>query len=491
MKTVAIILLWIIFLFGAYSTISWCAGPELEDLLRGYNPLTGKQRRKMLQESRRPSLDRFLKNKCVFVWRSFNLLWKRRKNQMWHSCNLLGSKLFGNSTLWKILYWRICRWKINIQCLILKAATKLEQVSSWTNFQLEAFNSAKRKHWDSMGQGLIWAAYEGYLLEQRWNDWIRELRLRVVHTRSLWKLKWERTKHQLTQRLRTHIISLNVLALAVRDRLHVERQRLCLCFENASAQILSWRGNLYVEWWYTIFKEPPRKWAFLPNLWQSPKATSSTEDGVDDYAAADRRTATRRIRRVSGSSRLVLLLSCGLKAFAPTLWQYPMATSPTDNGVADYAAMDRRTATRTTCRVSGSSRLVLLFLCGLKLLHDAQRLRDPGQVVQRSSRYLEETNALGSILMEPGWQTWLCEVDKEMDGWRAEQAGLNRLPESSRMGNGKRRTCVQGNMGHALRVCCVVSLYGYAHPSRKVREVSRLIRVTPSLVAFDGPIDKG
>ena len=357
---------------------------------------------------------------------------------MWHSCNLLGSKLFGNSTLWKILYWQICRWKINIQCLILKVATKLEQVSSWTNFQLEAFNSAKRKHWDSMGQGLIWAAYEGYLLEQRWNDWIRELRLRVVHTRSLWKRKWERTKHQLTQRIRTHIISLNVLALAVRDRLHVERQRLCLCFENASAQILSWRGNLYVEWWYTIFKEPSRKWAFLPNLWQSPKATSSTEDGVDDYAAADKRTATSRIRRVSGSSRLVLL-----------------------------------------------------FLCGLKLLHDAQRLRDPGQVVQRSSRYLEETNALGSILMEPGWQTWLCEVDKEMDGWRAEQAGLNRLPESSRMGNGKRRTCVQGYVGHALRVCCVLSLYGYAHQSRKVREVSRLIRVTPSLVAFDGPIDKG
>ena len=123
---------------------------------------------------------------------------------------------------------------------------------------------------------------------------------------------------------------------------------------------------------------------FLAQPLAVPKATSSTKDGVDDYAAADRRTATRRIRRVSGSSRLVLLLFCGLKAFAPTLWQYPMATSPTDNGVADYAAMDRRTATRTTCRVSGSSRLVLLFLCGLKLLHDAQRLRDPGQVVQRS-----------------------------------------------------------------------------------------------------------
>ena len=104
---------------------------------------------------------------------------------------------------------------------------------------------------------------------------------------------------------------------------------------------------------------------------------------------------------------------------------------------------------------------------------------------------MEETNALGSILMEPDWQTWLCEVDKEMDDWRAEQAGLNRLPESSRMGNGKRRTCVQGNVGHTLRVCCVLSMYGYAHPSRKVREVSRLIRLTPSLVAFDGPIDKG
>ena len=36
---------------------------ELEDLFRRYNPLTGKQRRKMLQESRRPSLDRI--NACL------------------------------------------------------------------------------------------------------------------------------------------------------------------------------------------------------------------------------------------------------------------------------------------------------------------------------------------------------------------------------------------------------------------------------------------
>ena len=66
---------------------------------------------------------------------------------------------------------------------------------------------------------------------------------------SLWKSKWERTKHQLTQRLQTHLTSLHVLAFAVRDRLHVERQRLCLCLGDASSQILSWMGNLHVEWW--------------------------------------------------------------------------------------------------------------------------------------------------------------------------------------------------------------------------------------------------
>ena len=63
---------------------------------------------------------------------------------------------------------------------------------------------------------------------------------------SLWRSKWERTKHQLTQRLQTHLTSLHVLAFAVRDRLHVERQRLCLCLGDASSQILSWMGNLHV-----------------------------------------------------------------------------------------------------------------------------------------------------------------------------------------------------------------------------------------------------
>ena len=67
--------------------------------------------------------------------------------------------------------------------------------------------------------------------------------------------------------------------------------------------------------------------------------------------------------------------------------------------------------------------------------------------------YVEETNASGSILMEPGWQKWLCKVNKGMDVWRAKQAELNRLTKSAIVGNGKRRTRVQGIMGHAMRVC--------------------------------------
>jgi hypothetical protein len=42
---------------------------------------------------------------------------------------------------------------------------------------------------------------KGHLLEQGWNKRIRELEIQAAHTRSLWKSKWERTKHQLTQRL--------------------------------------------------------------------------------------------------------------------------------------------------------------------------------------------------------------------------------------------------------------------------------------------------
>ena len=41
--SLAIIFLGILFISGTYSIIIWCAGPRLEDLFRGYVPLTGKQ----------------------------------------------------------------------------------------------------------------------------------------------------------------------------------------------------------------------------------------------------------------------------------------------------------------------------------------------------------------------------------------------------------------------------------------------------------------
>ena len=124
-----------------------------------------------------------------------------------------------------------------------------------TSFKLDKFPTAglqfsEKKNWDSMGQGLIWAAYKGHLLEQHWKNRIRELDLQAVHMRRLWKSKWERTKHQLIQRLQTHLISLHVLALAVRDRLHVGRQQLCLRLEmhhprfSAGWGIFMWNGGI-------------------------------------------------------------------------------------------------------------------------------------------------------------------------------------------------------------------------------------------------------
>jgi hypothetical protein len=71
-----------------------------------------------------------------------------------------------------------------------------------------------------MGQGLVWAAYKGQLLEQGWNKRIKELEIQAAHTRSLWKSKWERTKHQLTQRLHNYLRSLQ----SVRNRIYVGRQ---------------------------------------------------------------------------------------------------------------------------------------------------------------------------------------------------------------------------------------------------------------------------
>jgi len=435
-KTLAILLSWIIFIFGAYHTISWCAGPELEDLFRGYDPLTGKQRRQRLRESKIPSINRIFKNKCLLVWRSFNLLWKRSNNHLWHIFNH-GSNFFWNHTLWKIYYWRLRRWKLNIQRLIIQVQTKLEQVSSWTNFQLAAVSSLRRKYWDSMGQGLVWAAYKGHLLEQRWNKRIKELEIQAAHTRSLWKSKWERTKHQLTQRLHNYLSSLQ----SVRNRIHVGRQRSCLRLGGITpTQILSWLGNL-CAWSYDVsYEEPPRFRALSPDLWQYPKAPFSTAYGVE-------------------------------------LWN----------------DLDRRATTRRTHRVSGSSRLVLLFLCGLKLLHDAQRLRDPGQAILRSQMNLNWSSATGSIAQEPGWQMWCCK-DKGMDTKRDKHAGTIRqkgLSMAERWKGSLSIISVKGVVGCVMREGDVALMYGYVHPRSGARKCFRTHRLNLTTVAFEGPIDKG
>jgi hypothetical protein len=350
-----------------------------------------------------------------------------------------------------------------------------------------------------MGEGMIWVAIKCCLVDQGLDVKLKKLRqdtnlvLQLFHTKSLWKSKWERAMHQLTQRPQIYLASLHLSFLTVRNRIYVGRQRYCLRLGVISSQILSWMGNLYVAWLYNISYEESPRWTYLPNLWQYPKATSFTEDGVDDVAVLDRRTATRRSCRVSGSSRLVLLFLCGLKAYAPTLWQYPMATSPTEDGVDDVAAMDRWTAMRTTCSMSGLSRLALLFLCGLKLLHDAQRLRDPGQAVLRLQVNQQRTSAAGSIVMEPSWQKW-CYQNEEMEFGRVKYPETSCQEETlmAEIWKGRMfRIPVKGVVGRAMRKCGVKSVYGYAHLIRKVWECYRIHRLPSTSVAFKGPIDKG
>ena len=62
-KTLVAIILWIIASYGTFSVICWCAGPRLENLMRGYGePLTGKQR-----EPDMPSVKIILKSKFLMV----------------------------------------------------------------------------------------------------------------------------------------------------------------------------------------------------------------------------------------------------------------------------------------------------------------------------------------------------------------------------------------------------------------------------------------
>jgi hypothetical protein len=155
--------------------------------------------------------------------------------------------------------------------------------------------------------------------------------------------------------------------------------------------------------------------------------------------------------------------------------------------------MDRRTAMRKTCIMSGLSRLALLFLCGLKLQHDAQRLRDPDQAVMRLQVDQQRTSAAGSIIMEPSRQKW-CYQNEAMDFERVKYPGTICQEETlmAEIWKGRMiRIPVKGVVRRAMKKCGVESVYGYAHPSRKVRECYRIHRLPSTSVAFEGPIDKG
>ena len=482
MKTLVTLFLWIIAIYGTYSVIFWCAGPRLEDMMRGYgDPLTGKQRRQMQRESGMPSLKIILKNKCLLVWSKLTLISKRIINHLWHIFYLSGLKPFWESTLWRIYYWRLRRWKAQIQLVIIQLQRKLEIFSSWVKRQRAVFSSLRMQYWDHMCQGMIWVAYQGYLLDEWWDNKLKQLRqhtnyqqeyqaylqklklmgirlesvlvflanrymnlvLQLFHTSSLWESKWERIKHQLTQRLQIYLVSLHQSFLTVRNRLYVGRQRSCLRLGGIpSSQILSWMGNLHVAWSYNIsYEEPPRSRAYSPDLWQYPKAPFSTADGVDLWNDLDRRAATRRARRVSGSSRLVLL-----------------------------------------------------FLCGLKLLHDAQRLRDPGQAMLKSHVDIYWTSEIGSITKEPVWLMWCYKDDKGTDIKKVKHSGPIRQKESSmaELWKGRMsRMSVEGVVGFVMWDYDVPSVYGYVHPQSKVRKFSRIHRLPLTTVAFEGPIDKG
>jgi hypothetical protein len=364
--SLAIIFLGILFIYGTYSIITWCAGPRLEDLFRGYVPLTGKQRRHRQRESNKPSIKGILTNKFLLLWRSLILIFKRTKNQLWRFCNPIGPNLLWDSTSCKIVYWRLRRWKLNIQLLISKLQNKRERFANWMKLQLVAFSSTRKKYGNSLGKRLTWTAYKCHSLDQGWDrilndwkqrtkkwrkrcqneyqdfprkvqliatrldsvivlfsNWYREMELQVIHTRSRWKSKWERIKHQLIQRLNTYQVSLNTIIITLRDRLYMGQQWVCLILGCALLQSFSWLETLIREGCSRPSRRQPCIWVHLPNPWQPLMAPQS---------------------QCSDEQKTIV----------------------------------RRSASRKACSFSGLSRLALLYLCGLKLLFDEQRLRDPG-----------------------------------------------------------------------------------------------------------------
>jgi hypothetical protein len=233
-----------------------------------------------------------------------------------------------------------------------------------------AFSSTRKKYWNYLGERLIWTANKCHSLDQGWdrilndwkqrttkwrkicqyeyqdfsrkvqlivtrldsvivllNNWYREMELQAIHTRSRWKVKWERTKHQLTQRLKTYHFSLNTVIITFRDRLYMGQQWICLTLGCALPQNFSWLEKLIKEGCSRPSRRQPCIRVHLPNPWQPLMAPQS--QCSDEHKAKGERFAS---------------------------WK--------------------------ACRFSGLSRLALLYLCGLKLLFDEQRLRDPGGRLQ-------------------------------------------------------------------------------------------------------------
>ena len=88
----------------------------------------------------------------------------------------------------------------------------------------------------------------------------------------------------------------------------------------------------------------------------------------------------------------------------------PLATTmaPQSQCSDEQKTIVRRSASRRACRFSGLSRLALLYICGLKLLFDEHRFRDPGgrsplentpQRIEGQGTYLlkpEQTTTIGT-----------------------------------------------------------------------------------------------
>ena len=98
-----------------------------------------------------------LKNNFLLLWRRLILIFKRTKNQLWRFCNPIGLNFLWDLTSCKIFYWRLRRWKLNIQLIISRLR---ERFANWMNYQLVAFSSTRKKYLNSLEKRLIWTSYK-------------------------------------------------------------------------------------------------------------------------------------------------------------------------------------------------------------------------------------------------------------------------------------------------------------------------------------------